>query len=196
MANDKCIIFVADYDTTSKSKWICKSWFFVNHSAKTTSSWTLVAVTVERLLVVFLPLKAKIICTKKVAATVLAVMTTLGTCAHLHYFWSYGPVYSEGANNTFVLVASCSISNEYSELELYMALVRPWQDFLLRSAIPFMTLLVCNVLIICKVYAASARRRRLRLTQTDNSVHMRALVPMLLAVSFMYLVCITPMQVM
>ena len=183
------------YDTTSYSKWICKSWFFVNHSAKTISGWTLVSVTFERLLVVYFPLKVKSICTKGVAFRTLAFISTIGIVVHLHYFWSYGPSFKE-VNGTHVVTATCSVSHEYPELQFYMAHIRPRQDFLLRSAIPFTLLLICNVMILCKMYLESRSRRELTQTSNDNNTTMKSLTPMLLTVSFIYLVCISPMQIM
>ena len=174
---------------------VCKSWFFVNHSAKTISGWTLVSVTFERLLVVYFPLKVKSICTRKIAFRTLAFISTLGTLVHLHYFWSYGPSYKE-VNGTYVVTATCSVSHEYPELEFYMAHIRPWQDFLLRSAIPFSLLLLCNIMILCKMYLESRSRRNLTQSSNDSDTTMKSLTPMLLTVSFIYLFCISPMQIM
>ena len=47
------------FDTARYHPWICKIWFFLNHSAATISSWTLVAVSIERVIVVFLPFRVR-----------------------------------------------------------------------------------------------------------------------------------------
>ena len=144
---------------------------------------------------VYFPLKVKSICTKKVAFRTLVIVSIFGTVVHLHYFWSYGPAYKE-VNGTVVVTAICSVSHEYPELDIYMEYIRPWQDFLLRSAIPFTLLLLCNVMILCKMYSESVLRRELIRTNSDNATTMKNLTPMLLTVSFIYLVCISPMQLM
>ena len=122
------LVFITGYETTSYNKWTCKTWLFVNHSAKTISGWTLVSVTVEQLLVIYFPLKVKSICMKKVAFKILIVISFFCTSAYLHYFWSYGPSYKE-VNGTSIITATYSVSHEYPELEFYIVNIRPCRIF-------------------------------------------------------------------
>ena len=187
--------YFAGYETASYNKWVCKSWFFVNHTASTVSSWVLISVTVERLIVVYFPFKAKSICTKKAASVVVSTILVLSLVAYAHYFWSYGfKIDSTGKELKY-----CTISYEYPLLDNYITNVRPWQDFIVRSAAPFMLLLFCNIAIIAKLQHQLIKRRRMTGTspavgKKDESAH--GVTAMLLTVSFLHLICMAPLQVM
>ena len=189
------LFLFSGYETASYNKWVCKSWFFVNHTASTVSSWVLISVTVERLIVVYFPLKAKSISTKKVSQVVVSTILVLSCVAYAHYFWSYGfKTDSVGKELKY-----CTISYEYSLLDNYITNIRPWQDFVVRSAAPFSLLLFCNIAIIAKLQYELVRRRRLTGASSavggkDDSAH--GVTVMLLTVSFVHLICMAPLQVM
>ncbi len=52
-------------DVTYLNAWVCRLWYVFNVQTLVQSNWTVMAVTLERCFVVYLPLKAKQICTKK-----------------------------------------------------------------------------------------------------------------------------------
>ncbi len=157
-------------------------------------------VTIERAFLVYLPLRAKTITQPKYSFIVIISVCLFCTSVYLHYFWTYGQDY-DIIDGEEVFVGSCSISTEDASLSYYMEYIRPWQDFVIRSAIPFATLLVCNILIITRL--ARQHKTRQEMTQsTDNKAikhkeaQMKSLTAMLLTVSFTHLVCIAPMQIM
>ncbi len=180
------------FDTAWYHPWICKTWFFVNHSAATISGWTLVAVTIERVMVVFLPLRVRSFCTKKKAVTATVVINILCTACYLHYFWTYGSVYDDQGN----LQAGCTILLHNPALVPYILYVRPWQDFIIRSAGPFILLFICNCLIIGKLIYEGVHRKALSASKGGDEQKIRSMTAMLLSVSITYLICISPLQIM
>ena len=114
---------------------------------------------------------------------------------YAHYFWSYGfKIDSAGKELKY-----CTISYEYPLLDRYITNVRPWQDFIVRSAAPFILLLLCNIAIIAKLQCELVKRRRLTgaspaVGGKDDSAH--GVTVMLLTVSFVHLICMAPLQVM
>ena len=188
---------LATFDTLSLHPVICKAWFFINHSAQAISGWTLVAVTIERTLVVYLPLKAKSICTASNARRVIILVNLFSSIIHLHYFWSYGKKYKV-QDGQRILVAHCSVATKDPTLLFYMKNIRTWQDMIIRSLGPFVCLIICNCSIIYKLIFERNHRKDLgEMTGDANKQgNMKSLTTMLLTVSFVYLICITPMQVM
>ena len=153
-----CFLFfhVAECDIANYDKWICKSWFFLNHIASTLSSWVLISVITERLIVIYFPLKAKSISTKKESFTVVITIFLLSCVAYIHYFWSLG--YKR--NSFGEEINKCSISHEYPILDYYIT-IRPWQDFVVRSAAPFIILLSSNIAMIGKLQCELNKRKKL-----------------------------------
>ena len=184
----------------SLSPWICSSWFFINHSAKTISGWTLVAVPMERTLLVYWPLKARTITARKYTFAVTVSICFFCSIIYIHYFGSYGRKY-EVIDGEKVLTATCTVNAEGEVLSYYMTYIRPYQDLLIRSAIPFLFLLVCNILIIARL-AHQQKTKRAKMKSTDEETNkrkeaqMKSITAMLLAISFTHLICIAPMQIM
>ncbi len=194
------VSFFILFFAASISPWICKSWFFINHSAKTVSGWTLVAVTFERTLLVYWPLKAKDFTNRRLSFVVISAICFLCSIVYIHYFWSYGRKY-EIVSGKPTLIGFCSVNAKQPALSFYMENIRPWQDLLIRSAIPFFILLICNVLIIVRL-AHQHKMKKAKMTSTDvegnrrKEEKMRSVTAMLLTVSFTHLMCISPMQIM
>ncbi|ELU09892.1 hypothetical protein CAPTEDRAFT_207681 [Capitella teleta] len=180
------------YDTASQHPWMCKLWFFINHSFKTISGWTLAAVTIERVIVVYMPLKAKRYCTKDRAKLAIVIIDILCMGSYLHYFWTYGSTYDSFGN----LEAGCTIMKHIPELSFYITQVRPWQDLFMRTGGPFFVLLVCNCLIVAKLIQHAKNRKKMTGGSDIDESQTKSMTRMLLTVSFAFLCLISPMQIM
>lgn len=136
-------------------------------------------------MVVYQPFKARQILDTFKAKIVLFLIYTLSVCFHLHCIW----------NNVTIQVPSCSIQKNTLVMEIYMTKIRPWQDFVLRTAAPFLILLICNLLIIIKLVHEDKRVKTMKAT-TNKEGELRGLAIMLLTVSFAHLMCVLPLQIM
>ena len=92
--------------------------------------------------------------------------------------------------NETVKVAGCTIVQDNPDIVPYMTYVRPWQDFIVRSAGPFAVLLVCNCFIIGKLIQQAAKRSKMTGGGSDSDSDMKSITAMLLTVSFAHLVSI------
>ena len=97
-------------------------------------------------------------------------------------------------NGTKHIISFCTISDDYPVMRNYMKTVRPIQDLIIRSAAPFAVLLTCNIIIISKLIRQQAIRQGLVSASTKNNT--KSITVMLLTVSFVHLVCITPLQLL
>ncbi len=185
-------------DPANLYPWYCKTWFFLQQSTMTISGWTIVAVTIERTLVVYRPLKAKFYCTITTAKQVIAFIIPICMFFQLHFFWSYGPVY-ETINNVQVQVAACSVTNDYPFFRWYAVHIRAWQDLFIHSLIPFIFLIICNALIISKLTIQFRRRKNMTIGEKKKErgagSTISSLTCMLLTISCIHLICTIPLRV-
>lgn len=187
-------IALSDYDITKENVHMCHFWFFMNHTSKTMSRWTLVAIAVERVIVVYKPFKAKQICSPMAAKWTVFIINVLSFACYVHYFWTYGRV-SHVLNNITVEIASCTVLKSNPTMEFYVTKVKPWQDFFLRAAAPFAILFVCNIVIVKTLISVSRERKQLRMTSNTGNVK-TSLSGLLLALSTVYIICIAPLLIM
>ena len=179
----------------------CKIEKFTYYTCADTSIWILVIFTVDRFIAVCYPLKTKNICVASRAPYFAFSAFTLAVIKNFHVFWTRGAVYdvttvnvtsfdASGVNVTSLQniteVYNCGRIHE--DFEFY---VRPWIAFTLVSALPFIVIVFCNILIV----RALVKVRKMRKNKATVSKSDRILVQMTLmclAACFCFLVCITP----
>ena len=102
------------FDTLSLHPAACKIFFGFLRSSQTISVWILVAVTLERMLVVYLPLKAKIISTRKIAWFAMGGIDIAGFLINSHFYWTWGAKTKPVTNSTdFITIAHCTLSTKH-----------------------------------------------------------------------------------
>ena len=74
------------------------------------SSWTLVTVTAERVLLIYLPTHARTVTSLKLARIVMTTQWLILTALELHTFWSLGKRYTIQPGGTKQLFSACSIA--------------------------------------------------------------------------------------
>ena len=142
------------------------------------SAWIIAAVTVQRLVSVCFPLRARFWTSKKNIGIVLAILGIALAILNL------SPLYRAIAN------PECRVNDA-------SAIVAVCVDFPIGFCIPFLTILISNVIIIIKV--RSSRTFREASAQSGSSFRRkraeRRLTVMLLLVSFVFLVCVSPRRI-
>ncbi|XP_052818226.1 probable G-protein coupled receptor 139 [Mya arenaria] len=180
----------------------CKTAVFLGYMCSEVSVWLIVAVTIERTIVVLFPLKAPRICNAKYAKIGIISIIVLFTAVNLHFLWSVDLHYTHG-NNT--VVAECRAKENFKYLVEHFW---PWVDAALYSFSPFVFIFVLNLFIIRNVINANNARMMLRQhsslsgrsgTQVrqrqDHGEVSRRITCMLLAVSFTFLITTLPMNI-
>lgn len=163
----------------------CKLFTFLTYFSLHMSAWLIVAVTVERFIVVWFPLKATSICSTK-----RAKLTTFGIglgffLLNAHLFWT-----AELITDQYTGRKTCAMlkNNRF----LYEDVI-PWVHLTLYSFVPFVSLLVFNILIIVSLI----KHRQIlsnQMTRADrrNRYTHRRLAITLLCISFVWIITTTP----
>ena len=201
-------------DFHDSSNWVCKLTVSFGYTASDLSVWLIIAVTVERYIVVCFPLKASTMINTSRAKRVIGFLVLLMFSINLHFMWTVEIVQRpvDGKN-----VSNCEASPQHQHL---VNEVWPWVDACIYSFVPFIVILVLNILIICEVVEARNHRRQMqntpehhyhqqttRLRNGDSSTTTSScrrscgpgegtkLTVMLLTVSFAFLLTTLPMNV-
>ena len=125
---------------------------FVQYARNVTrllSSWIIVSFTIERLLVVFHPLKRAIICRRKIARLVVLIVFLISLMSNINVPFHYGIVDlpSRTINDTI-----CDILPAYRPIYMRFAIITMISVYLL----PMCIIGIVNLLICCKLWRKSA----------------------------------------
>lgn len=163
----------------------CKIFMFLTYFSLHLSAWLIVAVTVERFIVVWFPLRASSICsTKRAKLTSLALAMGL-FLLNAHLFWTADLVTDPRSESK-----QCAMMQ--NNRLLYKDVI-PWVHLTLYSFLPFVSLLVFNVLIIVSLI----KHRQIilsELTRADRRTRYnhRRLAITLLSISCVWIITTTP----
>ena len=190
------------FNPVDRSDWLCKITKAVGYTVSDFSVWCIIAVTVERYIVVRYPLRAGTLCNTKRAMVFILVVFVFLLAVNSHFFWTVN-VYSMVISNRSNDSNSTSIHLTVCGSEKYPFLVNTvwsWVDAFLYSFLPFVVIIVLNSLIISIVYTAQKGRTQLQVggareSRRHNSVTSIKLTFMLLCVSFAFLITTLPMNI-
>lgn len=174
----------------------CRLHWFVVYLSTQCSSWMLVCVTMERVISSFIPHKRRIFCNMRVAYVAVCVIISFLVVLNAHYLFGYGNLISHSSNETVEEVCIPK-TEDYSYFILY---TWTWIDLCVFYLVPLLFLLIGNCMIIYKVLK-SHRRSRQAVAPSAYQVttsHRRttsSLTKLLLLVSVIFIVCVTPIVV-
>ena len=151
------------------------------------SAWLIVAVTVDRFLVVWIPLKATVYCTVYRAKCVSLVLLCFATGYNLHIFWTI---------HLYHVTPGGKLSCSHNKSDTFMEEYFPYIKLSTYSILPFTVVLVLNAAITCKLWHSGrsiiqkteSPLRRCESKSKRSSQH--KITIMLLVVSFIWL-CLT-----
>ena len=172
----------------------CRAHYFLTYVLQHLSSWTVVMVTIERFVSVYSPFRAKQLCSKghlmRGMAAVLAMIILLNVhvlftlqIVHESYIDSYGDFN----------ISRCGFNANY----YYGNSIWPWVDYVILAFVPFVVLLVGNMMIVVKV-VSNLRSRKLRhqhVSCDNQRKRIRSLTMMMFAVTGTFLVTVTPYEI-
>ncbi|XP_045203527.2 C-C chemokine receptor type 1-like [Mercenaria mercenaria] len=181
------ILYVFDYDLKTASNANCKLYYFFLYMTMQYSSWILVGVTVERLIKVYFPMKYRRIYSYRKVIIELLVTLFILILVNGHFFFTNGiNDFTEG---------DCSSLNPgfyYFDENVFIYI-----DFSVLSVIPFMIMLVCNILLV-KVLRKVQRNR---VSMMHKSVYRRTsrfsvkMTKMLVVCTFYFLIATAPISI-
>lgn len=183
---------VADVDFQNTSDFMCKFLSLLTYSSSQFSAWLILAVTVERYIVVCHALHASRWCSRERARKTVILLAVIFILINSHLIWTIGIRSDRGKTE-------CEGLGEY---EFLVRKVFPWIDAALYSTIPVIAISLFNILIIRQVLRATHSRKSLQHVPLNNMELKRRsknksskLTIMLLTISFAFCVTTLPMNV-
>lgn len=170
----------------------CKFHWFIVYVVTQFSSWMLICVTVERVISTYMPHRRKQLCKMTVAYFTVCLILCFLVSLNAHYLFGYGTVYQDTGNET-KNVKCVTKTVDYDHFIIY---VWTWIDMGVFYLVPMLVLLVGNSMIIYKVLDSHRHSRRAvapNSNQTQRKIS--SLTILLLLVSALFIVCITPIVV-
>ena len=189
------------FEIKNQANWLCKLFVFLGYVCSDTSVWLIIAVTAERFFVVYFPLQAPRLCNVKNARIVIVGITLLFGSINAHLLWS---VELEIGQYNDTVIKQCHAKGNFT---LLVHVIWPWVDAAIYSFVPFVLILVFNILIIRQVFMAKRTRSKM-LTLSACQRHLvkpakyknqcetsRKITCMLLVISFTFLLTTLPVNI-
>ena len=187
---------ITSVDIMNENPWLCKVVSILTYSSSQFSVWLIIAVTIERFIVVSQPLHTSRLCNTRRARKIISFLALTFIGLNLHLLWTITIQEKfENGHNT----KKCGPGEGF---ELLISVVWQWIDAVLYALAPFIIIIVFNTLIIMQTMRATTWRGSVqngpmckvekRKATKDNNVK---LTVMLLSVSFTFLITTFPMAV-
>jgi hypothetical protein len=158
---------------------------FFTHFFDGFAIWVVVIMTVQRVFVVLMPLRAPQMLTVKGAVMTLVILTALLVLTRipgqLATLWMYDP-----ARNSII----CDIDTSYPT-----AIPSRWFEAALLSFLPALILVISNFIIIFGISRAGKRQAAMTSGQNKKSLQERQVTVMMLVISISFVALTTPMMV-
>ncbi|XP_060561996.1 growth hormone secretagogue receptor type 1-like [Ruditapes philippinarum] len=179
---------------------VCKAGIFLGYVCSDISVWLIVAVTVERFIVVMFPMKAPRLCNTRNARITIIFIIFVFIAVNTHFIWTV-----ELHNYYFdtIVISKCEAKMVYTNL---VEVLWPWVDAGIYSFVPFLVIMILNSFIIINIISAQQTRFVLRQqTSLQAGKHVqnqnrkqaessKRITVMLLLVSFTFLITTLPMN--
>ena len=165
----------------------CKAHIFLVYFSRHFSSWILVAVAMERFLSVYFPFQMKRLCRQRHSVVTLIVITLCLVGVNAHFFWTFGASFHIGVGKTNWTWSPCTYKLNYIS---FHSKIWPWIEACTHTYVPFVLMLLCNILIINRLVQVRLRRRKTGSIMTNDRI--ASMTAMLLTATFTFLVLTTP----
>ncbi|CAG5126695.1 unnamed protein product [Candidula unifasciata] len=160
---------VLHYNIRFLNEHLCRFHVWTTSFAPDISVWTLVAVTIERLIAVAWPHKVKIFCTKTAARVTMIVICIVAMCSNLPRLLFFGDRQEINETRNITVISKCIILQQ----TVFFVEVWYWIDNTKFLIVPSAILLSCSTGIICLVIRSRQRvnRRHVKHLGNDEEKH-------------------------
>ncbi|CAF0758409.1 unnamed protein product [Adineta steineri] len=131
------------------STMVCIFFQYARNITRFLSSWIIVSFTIERLLVVFYPLKRAVICRRKIARCIVMILFIMGILVNINVPFHYGIV--NVTNDIGQPDTICDIRVQYRAIYMRFAI----STMLIVYLMPMCIIGIVNMLICCKLWSKS-----------------------------------------
>ncbi|CAG5118433.1 unnamed protein product [Candidula unifasciata] len=153
------LVELIGFDYQGAGNWICKITVAFGYVSSDLSVWLIIAVTVERYIVVCFPFQASSMCNVSRARKVIVGLFLLMLVLNVHFLWT-AEIIEEHEQ------IMCRGGEHFRQL---VEEIWPWVDTLIYSFLPFLTITILNVFIIREVAGAHSNRARLAASESETS---------------------------
>lgn len=172
----------------------CKMFPFIGYFSSDASVWLLIMVTIERLVVLKLPLQKIWICThRRTKHLIIGILITVGLI-NSPFLWTM----KLQSNNT-TEHSDLYVCGPLPEYEHFVRNIWPWIDAAMYSFPPFVVISITNSISLYHILASQRRQSSIAMLssqQRNNSIRKNVkLTVMLLALSVSFLVMALPINV-
>ena len=182
------------------SGWECRIYLTVFYFSIHYSVTLLVAMTAEKFVAVWFPLKATYLCTVRNARIIIGCTLVIILGINLNHLFTRPDVFITSNNSTTCMSRERARQSETlsPHLKNYHLYIWPWLDATLYSFIPLISLVILNILILIKL--KEAEKLQSMLSQVRKGHHIsttnRQITVMLLLVTSAFIVLTMPVAVM
>lgn len=186
------VYYTFGLDIKHLSAFMCKvNWWFI-YVTGDCSVYILTAITTERLLSTLYPYKSKLLCTKKLAKTVVVVVFTNALLINSHVLYGFGFLEIESENATLVMPC-VPISDAY---DMFFSTIWTWIDLCKFSLIPFVILTTGNIGIILTVLKSKRKVKSRIFGKTSHGNDMTSnMSALLVSLNCIFILCTLPVCV-
>ena len=165
---------------------ICKFHKYLKSVFGYSANWLVIVFTIFRVVAVYWPHKANVLCTRKRA--LIAVGVTFVTCCLVHLDYIIHIQQFVHVNNRGKFAPKkCWFEGPR---EIYYKVYSQWVMLVFMSIIPFFVLLIGNTMIIRKVLIYAFERKRM--SNDEKSDDSQSMTAMLISISVLFLVTQVP----
>ncbi len=183
------VFFIFNIDTISMNVWSCKISFYIIWVAKSCSAWTLVLMSLERVIGIWMPHKLKAVCTKT-RAKIAVLMIVISFLALYSPFFV---LYRE--RHRYVAVRGRKVpfcGRTDAVVQVYAAIAPFKLEIIFYSFAPFLILLSLNIIISCGLLVAQRKMEQTLSADRGRDSAMMGLTAMLLMTSATFIFLTAP----
>ncbi|CAH1800638.1 unnamed protein product [Owenia fusiformis] len=210
-------LYVHQFNLRATHAWVCKFHALIVHCCRDLSAWMLVCVTLERLVIVYRPMRAKILFTsRRTILTIFVVMVTL-VLINCHFLVNMTVTVAQNAtaemkpilykattqNQTFhnrtiykrneTASIEMDICQNFKYSEGFYSYYWTWIDGCVASFFPFTLIFICNLLIVIHLIKAESRRNiRMNVINSSSDDATKSMTVTLIAISIVFLLLTAP----
>ena len=175
------------------SPWVCKISAFIGYTTSDFATWLIVAISIERYMVIRFPLKAKVISRRSTAKRVIGGIFIVLCIVNLHLLWTVDArLYTDQLGKEY------SICTSDCHFESFMDTIWPWLDIVFYSVGPILCTVVANCMIIYNLLFKLSKqglRRNESIKRTSFRRKSYNMTLLLLLVSFTFVATTLPLTV-
>ena len=152
--------------------WACKIFIWLHLSLPWVSSWLLVCISVERVIVVYIPHKAKKLCTSTKAYIVTSLIYLLFLIGNIHVFFKYD-----------IHAGYCNLVDKIYNVALGGVAIA------LYSILPALVIIICNLVIVCTLMKMS--RAQKTMSHDKSASHNNKNLTVMLVINCIFFLILT-----